>query len=101
MRSGRLAVPTSGLYGLAIKAIGGASLSIDGETVIEMTEPGQFTPVEKDLIDGVHDIEVRFVDDTSHSQVHLYWRLPDGNLERIPPEALLLPLDGAWRPVEP
>jgi hypothetical protein len=98
--NGRLGAAVPGVYGFGIKAISGASLYIDGQPVIEDSEFGQVTPGEAELSAGMHDIEVRFLDDASHSQVYLYWIPPGGDYGRIPPEALYLPLEGAWWPVE-
>jgi 4-amino-4-deoxy-L-arabinose transferase-like glycosyltransferase len=97
--TGRLSTPISGTYSFGVKAISSASLYIDGEPVIEDSERGQLVSGRAQLSAGMHDIEVRFLDDYSHSQVYLYWMLPGGAYERVPPEALFLPLDGAWWPV--
>jgi hypothetical protein len=96
--TGRLLAPIEGTYQLGIKAISTASLSIDGNLVIEPTEPGELQTQETLLTAGMHDLELQFLDNQSHSQVYLYWQVPGQNLETIPHTMLLLPQQGAWRP---
>jgi len=71
---------------------------VDGQRLIEPTPLGQF--VERPLVldAGMHDLELGFLDDESHSQIYLYWRPPGGQMARIPPEVLFLPRQGAWWP---
>jgi hypothetical protein len=97
--SGRLAAPVDGLYRLSVKAISGASLSIDGQTVIGHTAPGKIGEGEVYLAAGLHDIEIRYLDDQSHSQIYLYWQPPGADHALVPPDALYPPAEGAWWPV--
>ena len=97
--TGRLIVPSVGLYELGVKAISSASLYVDGVPLIEHTAPGELRTEDVFLDSGVHDLTVRYLDNQAHSQVYLYWRPPDGNRERIPSDVLLLPPEGAWWPV--
>ena len=96
--TGRLFAPAEGTYKLALKAISSASLTLDGKMLIEPSSPGEFREAEVYLGMGLHDIEMRYLDDQSHSQVTLYWQPPDGDVVRVPPEMLFLPHDGAWWP---
>jgi hypothetical protein len=97
--TGRLIAPVPGTYQLGIKAISSASLSLDGNAVIEPTEPGMLETSELQLAAGMHDVQVQFLDNQSHSQVYLYWQLPgQDTLEHIPQSMLLLPVQGAWWP---
>jgi hypothetical protein len=96
---GRLAAPVTGTYRLGIKAISSADLYIDERLVIEDTAPGQYVDAELDLTAGAHDIRLRYLDKQSHSQVYLYWQVPDGPPELIPSQALLPPMEGAWHPL--
>ena len=98
--TGRLSTPISGTYSFAVKAVSSASLYIDGEPVVEESERAQLVSGEADLSIGMHDIQGRFLDQDSHSQVYLYWMPPGGDYARIPYEALYLPLEGAWWPLE-
>jgi hypothetical protein len=97
--SGRLAVPVEGVYLLSVRAISGASLSVDGQPVIERTSPGQMGEGEVYLAAGLHDIQVRYLDDQSHSQIYLYWQPPGGEQALIPSDVLFPPAEGAWWPV--
>jgi hypothetical protein len=96
--TGRLLAPAAGTYKLALKAISSASLSIDGQVLIEPSRPGELRETEIDLSVGLHDIVVHYLDNQSHSQVYLYWQPPGGELVRVPPDVLFLPVDGAWWP---
>jgi hypothetical protein len=96
---GRLVAPLTGTYRLGTRAISSARLYIDGQPVIENTAPGQYTATELDLTAGTHDIRVQYLDNQSHSQVYLYWQVPDGRPELIPPHALFPPAEGTWWPV--
>lgn len=96
---GRLYVPVSGRYRLAVRAVSSAWLAVDGETAIESTALGELGECEVVLGAGMHDLELGFLDEDSHSQVYLYWQPPEEPLARIPPGALFLPSAGAWWPV--
>ena len=96
---GHLAAPVEGLYYLSVRAISGASLVIDGQPVIEHTSPGQVGEGEVYLAAGLHDIQVRYLDDQSHSQIYLYWQPPGAEHALIPPGVLFPPAEGAWWPV--
>jgi hypothetical protein len=96
--TGRLLAPIQGTYRLGLKAISSASLSIDGRLLIAPTTPASLEIQEIQLAAGMHDIQLEFLDNQSHSQVYLYWQLPDQGLEYIPSSMLLLPEQGAWWP---
>jgi hypothetical protein len=98
--SGRLSTSISGTYSFSVKAVSSVSLYIDGEPVVENSELGQIESGSVVLSIGMHDIDVRFLDQDSHSQVYLYWMPPGEDYTRIPSEALYLPLEGAWWPLE-
>ncbi|MFN2158298.1 MAG: PA14 domain-containing protein [Anaerolineae bacterium] len=95
---GRLYAPTSGTYALGVRAVSSAWLEVDGQRLIEPTPLGQFVERQLVLDAGMHDLELGFLDDESHSQIYLYWRPPGGQMARIPPEVLFLPRQGAWWP---
>jgi hypothetical protein len=97
--TGRLVAPVPGMYQLGIKAISSASLSLDDSVVITPTDPGTLQTAEVPLTAGLHEIQVLFLDNQSHSQVYLYWQIPgQEGLNHIPYSMLLLPLEGAWWP---
>lgn len=95
---GRLYAPLAGRYRLAVRAVSSAWLIIDGQMAIEPTSLGEFEECEMVLDAGMHDLELGFMDQDSHSQIYLYWQRPEGPLERVPQDALYLPSAGAWWP---
>jgi 4-amino-4-deoxy-L-arabinose transferase-like glycosyltransferase len=95
---GRLYAPVSGRYRFAVRAVSSAWLTIDDRVAIEPTSLGQLAESEIVLDAGMHDLELGFVDQDSHSQIYLYWQPPDGPLARVPPDVLFLPSGGAWWP---
>lgn len=95
---GRLAAPVSGSYRLGVQAVSSASLYIDGWPLVEHSPLGRYVGGEVYLEAGMHDIQVRYLDDEAHSQIYLYWQLPEEDLTVIPPDVLYLPAEGAWWP---
>lgn len=73
--TGRLLAPMPGLYRLGLKAVGMASLYIDGQPVVE-SEGGQYQEAQLSLTTGLHDLRVAFLDDRDRSQIYLYWQTP-------------------------
>jgi hypothetical protein len=95
---GQLHVPLSGPYRLHLGTVGEAALFLDNELVFD-SAVGSTTPGPLDLDAGMHDIRIRYLDDRSHSQIHVYWEHPDGYSELIPSDALYPPVEGGWWPV--
>lgn len=95
---GQLLAPTTGTYQFAVRAVSSASLYIDGQQLIAPSAPNERKEGQIHLRTGLHTIEVRFLDDQSHSQVYLYWQPPEGHWERVPAGYLFLPFEGAWWP---
>jgi len=95
--SGQLYVPLAGPYRFRLNAVGEATLFIDGELVFD-SAVGSVAPQPLVLSAGLHDLQIRFLDDRSHSQIYLYWEPPDGDPELIPSDALYPPQAGAWWP---
>jgi hypothetical protein len=96
---GRLLAPISGSYRFAVKAVSSASLWIDGQPLIENAAAGPDAEGFIYLASGLHDIGIRYLDNDEHSQVYLYWTVPDAEQELIPADALYAPAEGAWWPV--
>jgi hypothetical protein len=95
---GRLLAPVSGLYRFEVKAISRASLWIDGQPLIESAAAGPGVEGSMTLASGLHDIRIRYLDQDEHSQIYLYWTLPDAERELVPADALYVPVEGAWWP---
>ena len=85
---GKLDVPVAGPYPLEIQAIDEAIVSIDGQEVLStLGRPQQ----EVNLTAGLHDLEVRFRNESGFAEVYLYWTRPTGAREVIPTEYLSPP----------
>jgi hypothetical protein len=97
--SGQIVAPLAGVYRFGVQAVGQAAVYVDRQLVAEDAVLGQYADGEAMLSMGTHAIEVRYLDNQSHSQVYLYWQMPQGGRELIPFDVLLLPQEGAWRPV--
>jgi hypothetical protein len=96
--TGQIDVPAPGPYGFHLHAVGDATLFIDDSLVFD-TDVGSTVPQPIELTAGLHEIQIRFLDDQSHSQIYLYWDLPDGATQLVPSDALYPPIEGAWWPV--
>jgi hypothetical protein len=96
--TGLLNVPLAGPYRFHLHAVGQATLLLDGSPVFD-SAMGPTSPQPLQLSAGLHEIEIRFLDDRSHSQIYLYWEHPDGRTELVPSNALYPPAEGAWWPV--
>ncbi len=90
--TGLLDVPQSGIYRLGLRAVPEAQLFLAGQRRVATTAPDQYTETAIHLPAGLHDIRVRFKDDTDRSHIHLFWTPPDGQLEPIPTRYLWPPL---------
>jgi hypothetical protein len=96
--TGQLNVPLSGPYRLRVHAVSWAALYLDGRLVYD-SDAGPTSPEPLDLSAGLHDLQIRYLDDRSHSHIYLYWERPDGMSELIPSDALYPPQEGAWWPL--
>ncbi len=95
--SGRLLAPMDGVYRLGLRAISTASLWIDGQPLLQNTAAGQYQDADIRLKAGLHDIQLRFLDNQDRSQIYLYWQTPDQPFTRlVPSDALFYPAEGAW-----
>ncbi len=90
--TGMLDVPQSGLYLLGLRAVAEAHLFLDGQLLITTAGPDQYTNAPITLEAGLHDIRVRFKDNSDRSRIHLFWTTPGGQFGPIPSENLWPPL---------
>jgi 4-amino-4-deoxy-L-arabinose transferase-like glycosyltransferase/DNA-binding beta-propeller fold protein YncE len=90
--TGSLDVPQSGVYRLGLRAVPEAQLEIDGIPLVATTGPDQYTDATLTLQEGLHELRIRFKDNTDRSRIHLYWIPPIGSLQPIPSENLWPPL---------
>ncbi len=86
---GQLDVPTGGLYRLGVQVRDAAWLYVDGQLLVENTEPDGFEEAPIRLSRGRHDLRLRFLDRTDHSHIYLYWTRPDGTHEIVPSQYLI------------
>jgi hypothetical protein len=93
--SGQLNVPIAGPYRFSLHTVGEATLFLDGELIFD-SAVGAVAPEPLELSAGLHDLQMRYLDNQSHSQVYLYWVHPDGRSELVPSDALYPPVEGAW-----
>jgi len=90
---GKIAIPLAGTYRFGTQSIDDSHLYIDGQQVVENVERDRYMEGTISLESGLHDITLRFRDQTSHSRIWLYWTLPEGEREIIP-SFYLLPSPG-------
>jgi hypothetical protein len=90
--SGSLDVPQSGVYRLGLKAVPEAQLEVDGNLLVSTLMPNEFIDASITLQAGLHELRLRFKDNTDRSRIHLYWTLPSGPFEPIPSQFLWPPL---------
>lgn len=91
--TGKIFAPTEGEYHFALHSVDGSQLILDNQTAVD--NPNGHTTVENvtSLAKGWHDIKIRFSDQTSATQIYLYWMPPGaGQLELIPTHYLLPPM---------
>jgi len=86
--TGRLTVSHAGLHGFRIFSTGDATLSIDGEVVVE-NRHGGVSPVgadgTRDLSAGPHAIELRLVSTAERGHLDVYWEPPGGTRSILGP----------------
>jgi hypothetical protein len=91
--TGKIFAPAEGDYHFALNSVDGSQLILGDEVVVD--NPDGHTTVEgvTSLTEGWHDITVRFSDQTSATQIYLYWMPPGaGQLELVPTRNLLPPM---------
>ena len=97
--TGLLDVPTTGIYGLALRSVGEADLYVDGILVTKTTVPDRIFETDVSLNAGLHEIKVLFQDTLPRSRLHLMWRRPgEPGLVPIPANSLWPSLNSVRRP---
>jgi 4-amino-4-deoxy-L-arabinose transferase-like glycosyltransferase/sugar lactone lactonase YvrE len=102
---GKLLVEQAGLYHLGTNSDDGSLLFVDGQLVVDNGGSHGLRYVEGsvNLTAGYHDAELRYFQDGGSRVLELWWTLPEGRRELIPPTKLF-PWEGdipLWQPVEP
>ncbi len=85
---GQIEIPLSGTYRLGTEVRDQCWLYIDGDLVLENVTPNSYQEAALDVPAGRHDIRLRFLDQTDHSHIYLYWTRPGGVKEIVPYERL-------------
>ncbi len=97
--SGRLYVPTAGLYGLATEQLSTSQLFLDGKEIITNNQPNNAQEAQVTLTAGWHTIRLYYKDLDNFSHMYLYWT-PPGSTRSIIPSAFLWPEMGSY-PTKP
>lgn len=97
--TGKIGIPTAGDYTFSGEAIDWMQLFIDGEEVLQTSEPNVTADGRITLSEGLHDIRILYRAIGSHSRVNLWWIPPGGDRSPIP-TALLFPPRGSYEGVQ-
>ncbi len=95
---GTLGIATPGDYIFSPTGDGNISLWLDGTQIAGEGTGGTApqSPVTVHLEAGQHAIELRFQASRDNATLQLQWQPPGGEMELIPPSALVPPPNGAW-----
>ena len=94
---GKIDLPRSGTYSFATESADTSWVYVDERLVV--TNEGanrQLREGTVQLDQGLHDLRVRFCDETGHSFIRVYWTPPGGRREPLPTERLYPP-QGSYR----
>jgi dolichyl-phosphate-mannose-protein mannosyltransferase/PA14 domain-containing protein len=93
---GKLFAPAAGEYHFALNSVDGSQLMLDNQLVVD--NPNGHTTVENitGLTQGWHDVSIRFSDQTSATQIYLYWTPPGQTESELIPTRYLSPPMGEY-----
>jgi 4-amino-4-deoxy-L-arabinose transferase and related glycosyltransferases of PMT family len=93
---GKLFAPATGEYHFALNSVDGSQLMLDNQLVVD--NPNGHTTIENitSLTEGWHDVTVRFSDQTSATQIYLYWTPPGKTESELVPTRYLSPPMGQY-----
>lgn len=90
--TGKIDIPTTGIYRFGTQSIDYSWLSIDGTPVVDNSrERDHYAEGAVNLKEGLHDIQIRFVDESGNSFVDVYWTPPGGSRILLPGDRLFPP----------
>lgn len=94
--TGKLFAPKTGDYRFALNSVDNSQLKLDNAVVVD--NPSGHTTIEGNttLVEGWHDINVRFADKTGGTQIYLYWTPPGTSESVLVPAHYLLPPMGQY-----
>lgn len=95
---GKVEVPRDGNYRFATESADTSWVYLDEKLVV--TNEGANRQLREGAVQleaGVHDLRVRFYDESDHTFIRVYWTPPGGQRELLPTERLFPP-QGSYRP---
>ena len=95
--TGAIEIPSAGEYAFGLNVRGRAQLYIDGQLVIDASEPSEYIQGTINLDAGQHSVHLYYHDYLGFSRLHFYWTPPDGEQEVVPAQ-VLIPYPQATRP---
>jgi DNA-binding beta-propeller fold protein YncE/4-amino-4-deoxy-L-arabinose transferase-like glycosyltransferase len=94
--SGKIDIPSTGLYRFGTQSIDASWLYVDNQLVVDNShELDHYVEGAVNLTDGLHDIRIRFLDRSGHSFIRVYWQ-PPGGQRGLLPVSRLFPPQGAY-----
>jgi 4-amino-4-deoxy-L-arabinose transferase-like glycosyltransferase/streptogramin lyase len=82
--TGKVEIPLAGPCAFGLRSVDDSHLTIDGHPLLDANQGNTYVEATTVLTAGLHDIRVRFVDQTGRSNIHLYWAIPGGERQIIP-----------------
>ncbi len=98
--TGKIAIPEAGNYGFGLASVDESSLAVDGAEVASSAGKGDYATGNVELVEGLHDIRIRYADRTNHTGISVYWTPPGSAGRQIIPTAALFPPQGDYSRVE-
>lgn len=91
--TGKIDLPTTGLYQFGTQSIDSSWLFLDGRLLVDNSRQlDQYVEAAVNLPEGLHDIKIRFLDKTGHSFIDAYWQPPGGVRSLIPGARVFPPM---------
>jgi len=94
--TGKLFAPADGEYHFALSSVDGSRLILDNQPVVDNPNGHETVENATSLTKGWHDITVRFLDQTSATQIYLYWTRPGKTESELIPTRYLSPPMGEY-----
>jgi 4-amino-4-deoxy-L-arabinose transferase-like glycosyltransferase len=94
--TGKLFAPATGDYHFALNSVDGSQLMLDNQLVVD--NPNGHATVESitSLTEGWHNVTIRFLDQTSATQIYLSWTPPGKTESELIPTSYLSPPMGEY-----
>ena len=86
---GEIEIPQDGQYAFGLEVNGQAQLFIDGQLVVDASQPTDYLEGSLNLEAGRYDLFLPFLDNVNGSRLRLYWTQPGQGRQIIPSEALI------------